>query len=253
VERNVVVRTPESVAFSFELAGIGSRFLAVTIDFIIQALAAIGVVLLVSWATPGIHGLGSILHLDAEATGALVAAIVIIALFLVFVGYFIAFETVWNGQTPGKRAIGIRVVRDGGYPIRFMDAAIRNLIRTIEAALAYVPSVISALISQQNKRLGDLAAGTIVVRDRRFDVADAAAWGRAAQGPALAFPGIERMTDEEVALAQRYVVRSHLLDRESARATAARIAAAIRPKLGPESVAYGDHELLVRVAASRSR
>lgn len=253
MERSVSIRTPESVAFSFELAGIGSRFLAVTVDFIIQVIMALGIFLMVSWATPGIHGLASFLHLDAKATGALVSAILIIAVFLLFVGYFIAFETAWHGQTPGKRAIGIRVVRDGGYPIRFMDAAIRNLVRTIEAALGYVPSIVSALISQQNKRLGDLAAGTIVVRDRRFDVADAAAWGRASRDSETVFPGIEHVTDEEIALAQRYVERSHLLDRASAAATAARIAAAIRPKLGPESVAYGDHELLTRVAASRTR
>jgi uncharacterized RDD family membrane protein YckC len=256
VERNVSVRTPESISFYYELAGLGSRFLAVAIDFAIQSAIGLAVVLLAIWATPGATALAKILHVDTETLDAIVIAIAIVGLFLLYVGYFVAFETIWNGQTPGKRAIGIRVVRDGGYPIVFMDSVIRNFIRVIESAFAYVPSIVSALISPQNKRLGDLAAGTIVVRDRAFEVAGPASWaagGAADASPRFDLPGIERISDEEFALVERYASRSYMLEARSAQETAARIAGALRPKLGPESARYSDHELLVKIAGTRPR
>jgi len=256
VERNVSVRTPESIAFYYELAGLGSRFLAVAIDIVIQSIVAVVFVLLAMWATPGAQALGKMLHLDASTSAAVVLAIAIIGLFLLQVGYFVVFELLWNGQTPGKRLIGIRVVRDGGYPVAFMDSTIRNLIRVVEFALAYVPSIVSALLSSENKRLGDLAAGTIVVRDRAFEVADPATWmrgdGVAESGPD-ALTGIDGISEDEFELVDRYASRSHMLDNRSAQETAARIAGALRPKLGPETARYSDHELLIKIAAARRR
>ncbi len=253
LERNVAVRTPESIAFYYELAGLGSRFLAVAVDTVIQALAAIGVLLLLAWAQPGATQLGKMLGLRDEAIVAVEEGIAILLLFMISIGYFIAFESLWNGQTPGKRAIGIRVVRDGGYPLTFLDAVIRNFIRIIEAALIYVPSAISAVASSQNKRLGDLAAGTIVVRDRTFEVTDARRWMTHEPLDGVPTAGWDRITDDEFALAERYAARSHMLDLASARETAGRIAQMIRPKLGPEAAAWSDHDLLVRVAAGRPR
>jgi uncharacterized RDD family membrane protein YckC len=255
LERNVSVRTPESIAFYYELAGLGSRFLAVAIDGVIQTLGVVAVLLLFAWAAPGAAAIGRALGMRDTTIEAVQAAITIILIFLAFFGYFVAFETLWNGQTPGKRIIGIRVVRDGGYPVAFMDSVIRNLVRIIEALLGYIPSIVSALASSQNKRLGDLAAGTIVVRDRAFEVTDASAW-MSGDEPAEAvphIPGFERISDDELALAERYVSRSHMLDPRAAHETAKRIADAVRPKLGPENAEYSDHDLLVRIAAARRR
>jgi uncharacterized RDD family membrane protein YckC len=254
LERNVSVRTPESIEFYYELAGLGSRFLAVALDFIIQFFAGFIIVLLALWAGPGAQSLAASLHIKSATFQAVVISIAVIVLFLVYSGYFIAFETFWNGQTPGKRLIGIRVVRDGGYPVAFMDSAIRNLIRVIESVLAYIPSVISCLASSQNKRLGDLAAGTIVVRDRAFEVADPRQWISGDADPASEtqqLSGLDRVSDSEYALAQRYVARSHMLEPYAAQQTASTIAAAIRPKLGSDAARYSDHELLVRIAARR--
>lgn len=254
MERNVSVRTPESIAFYYELAGLGSRFLAVALDFVIQFLTALAILLLALWAAPGAQSLAAVFHVKSAVFQVAITSIAILLLFLLFSGYFIAFETLWNGQTPGKRVIGIRVVRDGGYPVAFMDAAIRNLIRVIEFAFVYIPSVISCLASSQNKRLGDLAAGTIVVRDRAFEVTDPRQWmstdaQAAAQTQSLS--GLDRVSDEEYELAQRYVARVHMLEPYAAQETASRIAAAVRLKLGSDAAGYSDHELLVRVAAYR--
>ncbi|HYK53540.1 MAG TPA: RDD family protein [Candidatus Eremiobacteraceae bacterium] len=253
LERNVSVRTPESIAFYYELAGLGSRFLAVAIDLLLQTLAVLAVYLLMVWAEPGTTAIAKSLGLRDETISAIETGIVIFVVFVIYFGYFVAFETAWNGRTPGKRAIGIRVVRDGGYPITFMDAVIRNLIRVGEAALGYLPSMISAIISPQNKRLGDIAAGTIVVRDRAFDVIDPSKWATTDAPESETLPGFDRITDDELALAERYVARSHMLDPHAAQAAASRIASSIRPKLGHAADDLTDHDLLVRVTARGRR
>src|SRR5579863_9647282 len=169
VDRTLEVRTPESIAFNYELAGLGSRFLALVVDQAIQ-IAVLGTLLigLIAWAVryaPGRSLSGS----DAKLGESIALAIVIVVVFVVLFGYFIVFEAVWNGQTPGKKLLGIRVVRDGGYPIDFGASLIRNLIRVVEQLAGYYAiAAISALISPENKRIGDMAAGTIVVRDARL-------------------------------------------------------------------------------------
>jgi uncharacterized RDD family membrane protein YckC len=160
MERRLGVRTGESIVIEYELAGLGSRFLAMFADFSIQIVGAllITIVFLI---------VASIMQLSFAQFGRAVAiAMLSIFIFVVFFGYFIIFETMWNGKTPGKRLLGIRVVRDGGYPVDFVSAVIRNAIRPLEFAFGfYAVSAVVALISPQNKRLGDLAAGTIVVRE----------------------------------------------------------------------------------------
>lgn len=168
MDRTLTVRTPESIAFAYELAGLGSRFLAVLADLAIQCI----VLALVLWGIValGSHAPRTPLPLAEErwAQSAAIALIIFIV-FAIFFAYFIVFEAAWNGQTPGKRLVGIRVVRDGGYPVDFMGSLIRNLIRTVEFGLGfYALSAVVMLFSAENKRLGDYAAGTIVVRDARL-------------------------------------------------------------------------------------
>lgn len=256
MERSVTVRTPESIAFHYELAGLGSRFLAVAIDWIIQVVLALGAFIGTAYALQGIRRLLGSLHLKSTQTDSLISAGAIFLFFLIFFGYFIAFEALWNGQTPGKRAIGIRVVRDGGYPIGFTESVIRNLIRVIEVALfLYGVSAVCAIMSAYNKRLGDLAAGTIVVRDSSFEVSNPDRWlqGDADPAPAIGVGGAAGLTDDEMSLVHRYLERRSQLEPEVARQLAQRVAASLRPKLGPDSAALDDHELLRRVGASRPR
>jgi len=256
MERSVTVRTPESIAFHYELAGLGSRFLAVIIDLFIQAVVAIGVTIGFAYLLQGINRFLASAHLKAGQADSIITAGAIAVYFIIFFGYFIGFEAWWNGQTPGKRAIGIRVVRDGGYPVGFTESAIRNLIRVIEVALFfYAVSAISAVISAFNKRLGDLAAGTIVVRDSAFEVTNPSRWleGDTDPAPAIGVSGTSNLNDDEMSLVDRYVARRSQLAPDVARQLAQRVAAAVRPKLGPESSGLEDDELLMRVAAARRR
>jgi uncharacterized RDD family membrane protein YckC len=251
VERLVTVRTPEAIAFYYELAGLGSRFLALCVDTAIQVAVLIAIVTLAAFSTRGVTGIAGTLRLtDKTLYSALTAAVVII-IFLLFYGYFIAFEKLWNGQTPGKRLLGIRVVRDGGYPVELAGSIVRNLVRIAEFAVGfYCLSAISMVLSSENKRLGDYAAGTIVVRDRGFEVRDFRAWRRPGPGDDHVSSGpLAALTAEELALVDRYHARRTSLAPTSARAAAAKIAAVVRPKVGPELAGLGDDELLLKIAS----
>jgi uncharacterized RDD family membrane protein YckC len=254
LERSVTVRTPESIAFHYELAGLGSRFLAYAIDFIIQVTLIIGFLFFMVFVTAKLDALAPSLHLNLVRMQAVYLAILILFIAVALDGYFIIFEMLWNGMTPGKRLMGIRVVRDGGYPIDFAASLIRNLVRVIELVVGfYLMSIVSMLLSNQNKRLGDLAAGTIIVRDRAFEVTDPKRWlaGDTDVAAGQLVRGIEQLTPEEIAIVHRYVERRTLLPPDVAHQTAARIAAPLRARLGPDAQQLGNDDLLVRIAASR--
>jgi uncharacterized RDD family membrane protein YckC len=139
-------------------AGVGSRFLALALDTVIQVLVYVAIILLAIW-------LGPVVHLQ-WLPAAWVGGIAIFLLFCVYWGYFAAFEILWHGQTPGKRVVGIRVVKDSGRPITAIEGIGRNLVRLIDGLFFYVVGMISVMLSPQNKRLGDYVAGTVVIHDQ---------------------------------------------------------------------------------------
>lgn len=157
--RTLEILTPENIPLNLEPAGIATRFGAALIDIMIQV---------------GIFVIGSIvfaiLSIFARALGdsTVIQAVAIIAGFLLLFGYHILFETIWNGQTPGKRVFGIRVVKDGGRPVDFFSVATRNLVRIADFLPAsYGFGAGAIFLSPQYKRLGDMAAGTVVIRERQ--------------------------------------------------------------------------------------
>jgi uncharacterized RDD family membrane protein YckC len=238
MERTVDVRTGEAVSIRYELAGLGSRFLAVCVDMVAQALIVLALFLLLAFAgTAGVR-LGKI-------GAAWLIAIAVAAFFLIFIGWFIIFETWWSGRTPGKRALGLRVLRDGGFPIDPGAAVIRNLIRIVELGLGfYALSAISALISKENKRLGDLAAGTIVVRDRADPVPDLDAY---LSRPARTDTGL---SEADRVLVERFLARRATLDRAARIRLARRIADRVRPTLRASYAHLGDEALLEFLAGA---
>ena len=161
------IETPEQVELRFPIAGIGSRFLAILTDSIIQVATLfflfLGLALIAS-AAPKIPGAAAAL----SDTGAkwLVAGVVLFH-FLLYWGYYSLFEAFWNGQTPGKRLFKIRVIKDSGRQITLFEALARNLLRVIDMMPSfYLVGVITMLCNKEQKRLGDLVAGTIVVHER---------------------------------------------------------------------------------------
>jgi uncharacterized RDD family membrane protein YckC len=245
MDRSVDVRTPESIAFNYELAGLGSRFLALAIDQAIQVALLVAlfftVVTVAARITPA--------HVPLAASSAKFAAAVAIAavtvvVFTIFFGYFIIFETIWNGQTPGKRALRIRVVRDGGFEVDFGAAVIRNLIRIGEIIFGYYAlSAVSAVLSPENKRLGDYAAGTIVVRESPI------ALGLRETGakPAEVYAPTLYLSGEERALVKRFIERRDALSPDKREALAQKLAARVRDRVPPEMQKLDAESLLERL------
>ncbi|HET6817187.1 MAG TPA: RDD family protein [Mycobacteriales bacterium] len=146
----------EAVALELRPAGIGSRSVAVLIDFAVQYALVIGLILISANVFNGAD--------DAAAAAFLVTAMVLVVL-----GYPVGFETLWRGRTLGKAAMGLRVVRDDGGPVRFRHAFVRGLVGVVidRPGITWgLGALLPMLLSSRSKRIGDFAAGTVVVQER---------------------------------------------------------------------------------------
>jgi uncharacterized RDD family membrane protein YckC len=244
VDRTLEVRTPESIAFSYELAGLGSRFLALIVDQAIQIVVLVSIFIGIVLAASRTAGHIAKPILSEQVAQSLAIALIATIAFVVLFGYFILFEALWNGQTPGKRVVGLRVVRDGGYPIDFGASLIRNLIRVGEQLVFYyLISAISALLSPENKRIGDIAAGTVVVRDARLSEPR----NLAAQTYEPAYAPTVYLDGDERALIKRFLERRDALAANRRRELASQIAARIRDRVPPELASLDGEALLERL------
>jgi uncharacterized RDD family membrane protein YckC len=150
LDDRITIATPEGVAIDVVLAGLGSRFLARLLDSVIQFLAIIAL-------TVGIGAVDS----------GVFTAVSLVLVFLVVFAYDVSFEVLNHGRTIGKVAAGIRVVGDSGEPVRFLASAIRNIVRIVDfLPVLYLVGSISIVATRHDQRLGDLAAGTVVARER---------------------------------------------------------------------------------------
>jgi uncharacterized RDD family membrane protein YckC len=160
------IETPEQVDLHFPVAGIGSRFIAVLLDTIFQLIAYFLLLLVIYLITKNSTA-GNTTTTQSDSATKWVEAAIIFFHFLLYWGYYALFEAYWNGQTPGKRLMKLRVLKDSGRSITLFESMARNLVRVIDFLPSfYVVGLISMLCNKQNKRLGDLIAGTIVVHER---------------------------------------------------------------------------------------
>jgi uncharacterized RDD family membrane protein YckC len=216
--------TPEAVVLAFETAGLGSRILAAMIDLAIQGLLLMAATL----ALFGFAGVG-----DGSATAGVV--VLVMATTLALLGYPIAFETLWRGRTPGKAVLGLRVVATDGAPIRFRHAAVRGMLTLVDFYLTSgAAAVLTVLFTAENQRLGDLAAGTLVLRQRT---------GAPAPAP-IAFhapPGYEtyagtldlsRLTADDYGALRSFLLRAASLPPETRGPLAERLATTIAERIG---------------------
>jgi uncharacterized RDD family membrane protein YckC len=150
-------RTPESVELEFVLAGLGNRTYALVIDYLIWSSTLI--LLLIAW----LFLLVRFEWLLAETTRPWIFAIQALILFSVYIGYFIVFETLWRGQTPGKRYVKIRVIREDGRNVGIQQSILRSLLRPIDDLFCL--GFLLIIFTKQEKRLGDWVAGTILIQE----------------------------------------------------------------------------------------
>lgn len=257
----LTIDTPEQVTIRFPVAGIGSRFLAIFTDTVVQGVLYIllGLILyLIARSAPKTP-----VHQISSTAEKWMIAIFILFNFLVYWGYFTLFEGFWNGQTPGKRLAKIRVIQQDGRQITLFESMTRNLIRVIDWIPGfYLVGVISMLCTQRHQRLGDLAASTIVIHERP---ASEPLWGHAAtpanstrtlfpddspQSPAsspftppddanLPADAVARLTPEDLSVIERFFARILDMDLDTRARIASRLAAqmSVKMQLSPESAA----------------
>lgn len=242
--RRLEIETPEHVAVGYELADLGSRFTALFVDGLlllsVMLVVGVGGPLLLSWL-----GL-------PEPAGVVGLAALLLAAFAVPYGYFVYFEGLRDGQTPGKRRMGIRAVHDGGYPLTLRGAAIRNLLRLVDMqpGASWMVGGVAMMLHSETKRLGDMAAGSLVVRERTMGALpeEQTLTGErgAGRGPGEArSAGSPPLSDDAFEVLTRYVDRRDELSPETRRR--------ISRRLAEELEAVGSRETEAQSADDRLR
>jgi uncharacterized RDD family membrane protein YckC len=246
-EDRMQIATPEGVTLELVLAGAGSRAAAAVVDLVIQGLAAailsglvVALVLLAGWP------LGIAAAVDAVLG------------FLVLFAYNIYFELRRSGRTVGKQLNGLRVLRDDGGPVSFTSSAIRNIVRLLDVyGLLGVPAIVSVLVTRDNQRLGDLAAGTIVVRERLGDRPPKETAFTAAARPQLPVDvhpelwDVAALSRDEIVAARAFLERRLVLTWDGRRRLGQLLAGSMRGKVPVDTSTLDDETFLVAVVEAR--
>jgi uncharacterized RDD family membrane protein YckC len=258
----ISIDTPELVSIEMPLAGIGSRFVALLVDYLLWTVALILLILLATLLKPALDSFNKLSAQWAEA----------IFIFLVFLfnwGYFTLFEAFWNGQTPGKKVAKIRVIQRSGRSIGLVESMARNLVRYVDQLpFFYAVGVITMFITKQHQRLGDLAAGTLVVRDREPETP---LWGESSSrtftaqifataaipephhGVTLPTSAIGKLASSDLEVLESFFSRRLDMSLETRALLAGRIAAAIQAKSGLEIPQGASVETFLEATARQLR
>lgn len=236
LEGRVEISTPDRVVFFHPLGGISLRGVACLIDVVIQFTAVVFVLLVGAILTAFVEAGTDLMAWAGEMVPlAWLWAAVLFLVWLVYTGYFVIFETIWNGQTPGKRILRIRVIKDNGGPIGFYEALLRNVLRVVDSFPSfYAVGILSALCSGREQRLGDLVAGTMVVHESREVLADTGAWRREVTEEAKAFErllGLDRLGEADLVLVRDFLERRRQLAPDHRGEIAVAIATALARKM----------------------
>lgn len=217
MSRTITVVTPENITVTYRLAGFAPRFLAFLVDFVFQ-IVLIGLAVFVIRRAS---------RVDLFGTENIITASSSIAIYLILFAYPMFWEMGWGGRTPGKRLFGLRVIREGGYPINLMSSVLRNVLRLIDFGLLQLslssvvilwglPGLVCIFFSPTYKRIGDYAGGTLVIVEEGYSP-----FGTRDSKPALT-PGvaaflpfiknIDRLTVDDYRLIRRFTARREGMD-----------------------------------------
>jgi uncharacterized RDD family membrane protein YckC len=261
------IETPEMVGIEMPVAGIGSRFVALLIDYVIWLLAVILLIFLISLVDP------SLSHFSKMGQKWAIAVFIFIP-FVLYWGYFTLFEAFWNGRTPGKRLAKIRVIQRSGRGIGLFESMTRNLLRIVDQfPLVYAVGAVSIFLTRDHQRLGDLAAGTLVVHERENLTAPgsgasnrtvtAGIFDEPEEMPAmgglqptrleLSPDGVQRLETADLEVLEGFFARRLDFSMETRAALAERIAGALRAKTGLEAPAGVSTETYLEEIARQCR
>ncbi len=222
----MTVLTPEAVEIELEPADLGSRFIAILIDTIIQIVLILPVIVLMSLMEFFSTGKG------VQPFASWITGLLFILLFILgFSGYHIFFELLWNGKTPGKRITSIKVIRDGGFPVEVTSSFIRNLIRIVDfIPFYYFAGIISIVLCKNKKRLGDIVAGTMVIKEYA-DIPPPALTGHEECSNGINLSYLEKITEHEYILIRELILRHEELDMTARKSISSKIAGPLMKKL----------------------
>jgi uncharacterized RDD family membrane protein YckC len=266
-DETLTIETPEHVELQFALATIGNRFLACAIDHALQVTAILLTVFIMFRASAEVRRFGERVTSGVAEGGLWILALATLIVFVIIFGYFVIFETLWSGQTPGKRWLKLRVIKDDGRPINFFESLSRNLLRGADMMPLvivfpfYSVGIVSVFASARSKRLGDFVAGTVVIKER---TAEAPSFDEVFESeeidtalrrvaPAVDFRGDVRLIEpEEIEVVEAFLRRRYDLPDHPRAWLAWRVAfpllEKIRPYYDPASFNYEGflEELLAR-------
>lgn len=252
------IETPELVSIDFPVAGIGSRFVALLIDYAIFVGAYVILGFLLLFLLP------SLVVFQAGVSKWVFAAMIAIPFVVQWV-YFTLFEALWNGQTPGKRAAGIRVIQETGRPIGIFESMARNFVRFVDQIPGvYAVGCIALFVNRRQQRLGDLVAGTLVVHDRKIEAAtwtvnsnrlitapSASAVPQALHTYSVRFPadGLARLTSADLQVMESFFARRLDMSLEVRDRLAQRLAGSIAAKMQMDMPAEVSRETFLEQVA----
>jgi len=240
------IDTPEQIALELPLAGIGSRFLAIAIDTLIQVALYLITGLVFLLLLP--EGL-SIFTFLPKTLG---PALAIFVGFAIYWGYFAIFEIIWSGQTPGKRIAGIRVIKESGRPVNAFEAIGRNLMRAVDVMPGiYGVGLVCMMLNKQSRRLGDFVAGTVVVHEKPTEQVRPT-WNTASGEPP-ASSGMGPVAADELVLIETYLSRRFELEPGVRLQTAIQIAERIKTKTGLQPQSHQHVDDFLEQAARKVR
>jgi uncharacterized RDD family membrane protein YckC len=243
MEEHVSIATPDNVTLEFELAGLGSRFCAYLIDGLVIVLLIF--VIVVTMLLVGLAQASLLRELLQGTSGWVTSwniALLLFLGFLIYWGYYVFFEGLRRGSTPGKKRMGIRVVREDGLPIGFREAALRNLVRAADMLPppCYLLGGLVMQFDRHGRRLGDMVAGTLVVVEKfeiKSDGTAGAAWAaRVEQGrsrQAVTLPQ-GALSPNQIALIEQFIARRHGLPQERRELLAWQITEPLLPLMGED-------------------
>jgi uncharacterized RDD family membrane protein YckC len=257
------IETPELVNIEMPLAGIGSRFIALLVDYLIWGAGLLALIFISIIVLPA-------MHVFSKHSEQWTIALVIFIVFLFQWGYFTLFEAFWNGRTPGKRVARIRVIQRSGRAIGLFESMARNLVRYVDWFPGfYGVGIIAVFASRQHQRLGDMAAGTLVVRDRDTEMPE---WGESgsrtftaqmftASAPipephasvTLPSNGVAKLSSADLEVLEGFFSRRLDMDLGTRQALAQRIALAIQAKSGLEMPQGASVETFLEATARQLR
>jgi uncharacterized RDD family membrane protein YckC len=242
----LTIDTPEQIAIEFPLAGIGSRFLAIVFDVLVQFIGYVVLALIAALV------FGGELKRIWPSAWSWSAAIFILVVFCLYWGYYAFFETIWQGQTPGKRHAGIRVIKDTGRSITAFEAIARNLLRVVDQFPGiYGVGCVTMFLNKKSKRLGDFVAGTVVVHEKKAEAAEP--FFNLQQGAQLPVYPVTKLSNTELVVIETFLARRLDLAPEVRASTAKRIAGHIAQKLELQAQPQSDNEDFLEAVAREYR